>query len=59
MKIITWIIGGLEIPGLGVSQAGESIEVDDETAESLSMQGIAKLKRMPEKKIKKEDKGGN
>lgn len=61
MKTITWAIGGLEIPGLGISKEGQSIEIDDEIAKSLIDQGIAKLKieKMRKKEMNITDKGGN
>jgi len=41
MKKITWIIGGLEVPGVGISQEGQTVNADNETAVSLIAQGIA------------------
>jgi hypothetical protein len=56
MKKIMWLVGGLEVPGVGITKTGRSAEIDDDMAESLLAQGIAKMYKNPKKiKTKKED----
>ena len=47
---ITWLIGGLEVPGIGISKEGVSINIPEEQATSLIKQGIAKKMKKKSKK---------
>ena len=49
---ITWLIGGLEVPGIGISKEGVSVNIPEEQAASLIKQGIAK--KVMKEKIKKQ-----
>ena len=51
---IKWIKGGLEILGVGISVKDKEVNVTKEIAESLILQGIAKLSKTS--KIKSNDK---
>jgi|TARA_R100000084_G_scaffold75893_1_gene34241 hypothetical protein len=57
-KRIEFIIGGLSIPGVGMSVAGKEVEVEPDVAQSLIDQGIAKAKETAKitKKKEKESK---
>ena len=51
---IKWIKSGLEIVGIGKSQFGKEVDINKDIAESLIVQGIAKLSKTS--KIKSNDK---
>jgi hypothetical protein len=51
---IKWIKSGLEIVGIGKSEFGKEVDVTKDVAESLIVQGIAKLSKPS--KIKSNDK---
>lgn len=55
MKII-WIIGGLNVPHIGGTHAGETTDVPEADAHSLVKQGIAEY--AGKSTIKKSTKGG-
>jgi|TARA_R100001163_G_C5058186_1_gene194782 hypothetical protein len=55
-KRIEFIIGGLHIPGIGLTELNKIESVDSEIAKSLIEQGIAKLPEN-DKISKKTDKG--
>ena len=59
MKNIEWSIGGLEIPNIGITEIGKSIVVlNNEIADSLIFQGIAKEKKKETNEKSKIIKGG-
>jgi hypothetical protein len=51
---IKWIKSGLEIVGIGKSEFGKEVNVTKEIADSLILQGIAKLSKPS--KIKSNDR---
>jgi hypothetical protein len=57
MTKIKWIKSGLEIVGVGKSDFGREVNVTKEIADSLILQGIAKLSKPS--KIKSNDKKGS
>lgn len=52
---ITWIIGGLNVPHIGGTNAGKTVNVPDSDAHSLVKQGIAKY--ADGGKVEKHEKG--
>jgi len=53
---IEWVVGGLHIPNVGLTEVGKVISTDKKIADSLIEQGIAKryLSRKLSHKINKE-----
>ena len=50
---IKWIKGDIEVVGIGKAELGKEIEIPQEIAQSLILQGIAKLSKAS--KIKQKD----
>tara|TARA_R100000773_G_scaffold44610_1_gene46528 strand:- start:4216 stop:4398 length:183 start_codon:yes stop_codon:yes gene_type:complete len=55
-KRIEFLVGGLQIPGIGITEINKTISVDSDVAKSLIEQGIAKSPEN-DKISKKTDKG--
>jgi len=53
---IEWVVGGLHIPNVGLTEVGKTLSVEKRIAESLIEQGIAKryLSKKLSRKINKE-----
>ena len=49
MKKITWLRDGLEIPGIGVTKIGKSLDVPKEQAAEFIKNGIATDGRLSKK----------
>jgi hypothetical protein len=41
---IEYLVGGLEVSGHGISEEGKTVSLPEEVANSLVIEGIAKLK---------------
>ena len=56
MKKITWLVGGLNVPKVGMTKIGRTISCDSSTANDLIKQGLATDGRLSKKE--KEILGG-
>lgn len=54
---ITWLIGGLNVPHIGGTNAGKTVDVPEPDAHSLVKQGIAKYASKPKPETKKSTRG--
>jgi len=43
---IKWLVGGLTVYGVGITEPNKEVEVDEETAESLVHQKLAKYSKI-------------
>ena len=64
MKKITWNVGDLEVPGVGMTEVDKTVSVDSQVADNLIKDGIARPYKTEDKKkvkhmvVTDEAKGG-